>query len=78
MGEAALRKNLAARLKRGMKSKVLFVRDGAEYSVKPRVSGANPLSVVEAVAQKYPRATILNTMPFEDAVDLCMKLVVAQ
>ncbi|HHV7525120.1 TPA: hypothetical protein ACUNF5_006671 [Burkholderia orbicola] len=78
MVEATLRKNVTARLKRGMKTKVLFVRDGAEYSVKPKVPGVDPLLVVGAVAEKYPGATILNTMPFDDAVYLCVKLEAAR
>lgn len=53
-------------LKRDLK-RVVFVDNGKYFLTK---ADATP-DMIAAVVKRYPTATILNTMPFADAVALC-------
>jgi hypothetical protein len=66
---------LEKRLKRALKTKVIFIDGGREYSIAPKVKGTDPLLVVDAVKQRHPSATILNTLPLDEAVRLLLALV---
>ncbi len=60
--ESVERRNLKSRLSR----KIIMVEDGKVYTIK----GKRTPERVEAVAKRYPDATILNSLKFDAAYDL--------
>ena len=57
--ESVERRNLKSRLSR----KVVMVKDGKVYSIAGKKSPAQ----IDRVAERYPEATILNSLSFDDA-----------
>jgi len=60
------------RLKRQFKTKLVFVDDGKEYAYGAK-DKRDPLTLVDELKRKYPKAIILNLMPLEEAVALSLK-----
>ena len=60
--ESVERRNLRSQLSR----KVMIVKDGGVYSIAGKKSSAQ----IDRVAERYPDATILNSMKFDDAFAL--------
>ena len=59
-------------LKRMFKTKLVFVNDGKEFSYGAK-DKRDPLTLVDELKRKYPKAIILNLMPLEEAVALSLK-----
>jgi len=62
-------------MKRLMKTRAVFVENGALFEIKLK-GGAKPdQRLFDYVQEKYPNATVLNILPMDKAVDVYMKNV---
>ncbi|WP_460901037.1 hypothetical protein [Paraburkholderia jirisanensis] len=68
------RRRVALRLKRTYKKHVVFVNNGQECFCRSSRPDVDPMTLVPGVKERHPNAIILNTMPIEQAVEICMEL----
>lgn len=68
-GEMDTDRELRSRMKRLMKKNTLFLTSEGKVRTGPLLGSAMEM----AIAEQYPGATIINGLPFEEAVALCAK-----
>lgn len=60
-------------LKRSMKNTVTYIEEGKVWESKWKGVKQISQAHIDAVTKSYPKATILNALPFEEALDRMMK-----
>ena len=65
----------AKKLRTIMRSRVLIIKPGQKEIVELRFKGIRKIhdAHIAVTRKKYPDATVLNTLPFEEALKLCRK-----
>jgi hypothetical protein len=72
-----VRKDVASRYRRAIKTKVLFLKDGELFNCGSKGARAPVDKLIESVRTRHPTAVILNTLPEAQAIDRYVAVVMA-